>query len=184
VIDRVHPSPIRSRHIGRAPRQSIPAETRARNRRRELLREARRLRATRNERIFGCFVRGMPHGAIARLENCSAPAVRKLIARELAGRRVDPAGDFAKLQIARLNDALMAANSKMLEGDMAALDRVVKVVAELDRYHGIAQALERRESAARPLALAGPAQPRLPAPPAPERAAEAAGEGRIRIASL
>ncbi len=161
-----------------------PAETRAKNRRRALLREARRLRAARKDRIFGCFVRGMPHGAIARLENCSAQAVRKLIARELAGRRIDPAGDFAKLQIARLNDALMAANSKMLEGDMAALDRVVKVVAELDRYHGFAQALARRENAARPLALAGPLPPTPPSLPAPERGAEPADEGQIRIARL
>jgi hypothetical protein len=156
-----------------------PAETRAKNRRRELLRKARRLRAARKDRIFGFLVSGMPHGAIARLENCSVQAVRKAIARELADRRVAPAGDFAKLQIARLNDALMAANSRMLEGDMAALDRVVKIVGELDRYHGLAQALERRESAARPLALAAP--PRS-APPSSERSAEANEEGQIRIA--
>jgi len=157
-----------------------PAETRAKSRRRALLAEARRLRAARRERIFGYVVRGMPHGAIARLENCSAQAVRKMVKRELADRRIDPAGDFARLQIARLNDALMAANDKMLEGDLAALDRVVKIVAELDRYHGLAQALERRDAAARPLALAG-ATRSLPA--APERNAEAAGAGQIRIAS-
>jgi hypothetical protein len=158
-----------------------PAETRAKNRRRALLGEAGRLKAARRDRIFGYVARGMPHGAIARLENCSAQAVRKVVAHELADRRIDPAADFAKLQIARLNDALMAANGKMLEGDLAALDRVVKIVAELDRYHGISKALERREDAARPLALAGPTRPLLAAP---ERAAEAAGEGQIRIASL
>jgi hypothetical protein len=158
-----------------------PAETRAKNRRRALLSEARRLKAARRDRIFGYVVRGMPHGAIARMENCSAQAVRGAIARELADRRIDPAGDFAKLQVARLNDALMAANGKMLEGDLTALDRVVKIVAELDRYHGLAQALETRDAAARPLALAGPPRPLLPAP---ERDAEAAGEGQIRIASL
>jgi hypothetical protein len=156
-------------------------ETRAKNRRRELLREARRERAARKERIFGHLVRGMPHGAIARYENCSVQAVRKVIARELANRRIDPAGDFAKLQIARLNDALMAANAKMLEGDMAGVDRLLKVVAELDRYHGLAQAVLRREDAARPPALAGPQRSALPAP---ERSADEAEQGQICIASL
>jgi hypothetical protein len=155
-------------------------ETRARNRRRELLREAREERAARKERIFGKLVRGMTHGAIARCENCSAQAVRKIIARELASRRIDAAGDFAKLQIARLNDALMAANAKMLEGDMAGLDRLVKVVGELDRYHGLAQAAERLERAGRPRALAGPQRPALPAP---DQSADESGKGQIRIAS-
>ena len=83
-----------------------------------------------------------------------------------------------------LNEALMAANMKMLEGDIAALDRVVKVVAELDRYHGLAEALERRETAARPLALAGPPRPAPPSLPEPEPSAEAPGEGQICIARL
>jgi hypothetical protein len=38
----------------------------------------------------------MPHGAIARMENCPAQAVRKMVARQLADRRIDPAGDFAR----------------------------------------------------------------------------------------
>jgi hypothetical protein len=181
VIDRAPPSPFRSRQLAERQANQSPAETRTKNRRRALLREARRLRAARKDRIFGCFVRGMSHDAIASVENCSAPAVRKLIARELADRRIDPAGDFAKLQVARLNEALIAANMKMLEGDLAALDRVVKIVAELDRYHGLAQALERRESAARPLALAAPPPPAPPSLPAPERGAEER-EGQIRIA--
>jgi hypothetical protein len=110
--------------------------------------------------------------------------VRQIVARELANRRIDPAGDFAKLQIARLNDALMAANAKMLEGDMAGLDRLVKVVAELDRYHGLAQAAPRQESAARPRALAGPPRPAQPALPAPERSADESGEEQICIARV
>jgi len=161
-----------------------PAETRVRNRRRKLLREARRERAARKDRIFGKLVRGMPHGAIARYENCSVRAVRQIVARELANRRIDPAGDFAKLQIARLNDALMAANAKMLAGDMAGLDRLVKVVAELDRYHGLAQRAPRRENAAPPRALAGPPHLTQPALPAPERGADGTDEGQIRIARV
>jgi hypothetical protein len=182
-IERANLPPFRSRQLAEPQANQSPSETRARNRRRELLREARRLRAARKDRMFGYVVSGMPHGAIARMENCSVQAVRKAIAHELAERRIAPAGDFAKLQIARLNDALMAASSKMLEGDMAALDRVVKIVAELDRYHGLAQALERRESAARPLALAPP-PPAPPSLPAPERDVEANEEGQVRIASL
>ncbi|MGO8798500.1 MAG: hypothetical protein ACLQE9_22905 [Roseiarcus sp.] len=160
-----------------------PVETRARNRRRELLREARRLKAARNDRIFGKLVRGMPHGAIARQENCSVQTVRKIVARQLANRRIDAPGDFVKLQVARLNDALMAANAKMLEGDMAGVDRLLKVVAELDRYHGLRQAAQRLEAAARPRALAGPPRSPPAALPAPEPSFDQVCDGQIRIAS-
>lgn len=146
-----------------------PAEARARNRRRKMRRQARAEKAARHERIFDHLVRGMPHVAIARFEKCSVQQVRKIVARELAGRRIDAPADFAKLQIARLNEALMAANGLMIDGDASGVDRLLKVVAQLDRYHGLAQAagLSGYPRSGAPL-LGGPqeAPPALPAPAA------------------
>jgi hypothetical protein len=147
------------------------AEARARSRRRKLMRERRQDRAARKERIFDKLVQGVPHAAIARYEKCSIHTVRQTIARELASRRIEPAGDFAKLQIARLNDALMVVHDKMLEGDMAGVDRLLKVVAELDRYHGFAQALDGKLGGA-VAALAAPPRAAPLALPAPEPIAD------------
>ena len=149
--------------------KSSPALIRARNRQIKSRREVQRESAARNERIFGNLVLGMTHAAIARHENCSLQTVRQTIARELASRRVDPAEDYAKLQIERLNGALAAAHGKMLDGDMAGLDRVLKVVAELDRYHGLGRAPLRLPHVEKPPALlAGPHRPARAALPAPE----------------
>ena len=148
--------------------QTNPTETRVRNRRRKMRLKAGREREARKERIFWKLLSGMSPLTIARGEGCSVQAVRKLVARELANRPIDAAGDFARLQVARLNQALMAANGQMIDGDMAGFERVLKVVAELDRYHGIAQALEASGDGRRTFAaLAGPrrhGQRALPAP--------------------
>jgi hypothetical protein len=149
--------------------ESSPALIRARNRKRRLRRETQRQNAARNARIFGNLVLGLTHGAIARHEYCSLRTVRQTIARELASRRIDPAEDYAKLQIERLNGALAAAHGKMLDGDMAGLDRVLKVVAELDRYHGLGRApLSPPPLEKPPALLAGPHQRARAALPAPE----------------
>ena len=160
--------------------QATPTATRASNRRRKLRLAARGEREARKEQIFSQLVSGMSHATIARRLGCSLQSVRKIIARELDNRRIDPAADFAKLQIARLNNALLAANGQMIDGDMAGFDRVLKVVAELDRYHGLAQALEARGPDRRAFAaLAGPRPGAPRALPAPDRAqgARALGGG-------
>lgn len=160
-----------------------PTEIRANNRRRKSRLDTRRESAARKARIFDHLVRGMPHLAIAHHENCSLQAVRRIIARELDSRRIDPATDFAKLQIARLNHALMVVNCQMIDGDAAALDRLLKVLAELDRYHGVTQASasagafrQARERIAAPIAAV--------ALPAPSRDAAESEARQIRIASL
>jgi hypothetical protein len=149
-----------------------------------LISAAREDRAARKERIFDKLVHGMPHAAIARFENCSIHTVRQTIARELTSRRIEPAGDFAKLQIARLNDALMVVHDKVLEGDIAGVDRLLKVVAELDRYHGLAQAVEAPGSfSGARVALVAPQRAAPAALPAPERVADETSVTQISIAS-
>ena len=79
---------------------------------------------------------GMAVWDIARCENCSVRTVRRIVADSLARLEIDPTAGYAQLQIARLNDALLIAHDKMLEGDLQALDRVLKVIESQDRYHG------------------------------------------------
>jgi hypothetical protein len=47
-----------------------------------------------------------------------------------------PSGDFAKDQIARLQPLLDTLTAKAHDGDLAAIDRILKVLDRLDRYHG------------------------------------------------
>ena len=106
----------------------------------------------------------VPH--IAKATNRTTRRVRQIIADMLERRELDPAAGFAQLQIARLNNAMAVAHSMMMNGDLAALDRVVKVAGELDRYHGFF-----------PGRTAAPAS--LPAPTAPARALAAPKAGAL-----
>lgn len=96
----------------------------------------RQKRAHQAERVFALLRGGMAVWDIARRENCSVRTVRRIVADSLARLEIDPTAGYAQLQIARLNDALLIAHDKMLEGDLQALDRVLKVIESQDRYHG------------------------------------------------
>jgi hypothetical protein len=87
----------------------------------------------------------------------------------LERREVDPPAGFAQLQIGRLSDAMMVAYAAMMEGNLQALDRVLRIVGELDRRHGFAGA-PAGPGAGATRALAAPAS--ALALPAPAEAAE------------
>jgi hypothetical protein len=142
-----------------------PTDPRAASRRRKKLRAGRKEAALRRERILERLVEGGSYLAIASEENCSVQWVRRIVAEALSARDIDPPAHFARLQIARLNHALSIANVHMLEGRLAAVDRYLKIVEQLDRYHGLKNAV-RAADAAPPRALAAPAPRALPAPSA------------------
>jgi hypothetical protein len=73
---------------------------------------------------------------IAVQEGLSIRRMREIIQEILAARRGNPADGFAQLQMARLGDAMMVAHTSMMSGNLEAVDRVVKLVHELERYHG------------------------------------------------
>jgi transposase-like protein len=100
----------------------------------------RRATAERKLRILERLTAGASVADVARMEDLTARRVRQIIAEMLASRAVDPPAGFVPLQIARLGDALQVAHAMMMEGDLQALDRVVKLVGELDRYHGFGRA--------------------------------------------
>jgi hypothetical protein len=85
---------------------------------------------------------------------------RERKAAVLANRVLDTPDEFLKLQIRRLSEAMLVAYSAMSLGDLNAVDKVIKVSHDLDRYHGFApdRSAPRRPSSlpAAPLALPEP----------------------------
>jgi hypothetical protein len=68
----------------------------------------------------------------------SLSAVRRAIGQALAKRRLDAPEDYARLQVARLTKALRCADVSLENGDLKAIAPFVKVVRELNLYHGAA----------------------------------------------
>ncbi len=69
----------------------------------------------------------------------------RAIIREILARRVPaPPEEFVAIQVSRLNEALLVAYSAMTGMNLKAVDRVVRIVRELDRYHGFQPAVRQR----------------------------------------
>ncbi len=58
---------------------------------------------------------------------------------ELRRRWIAPAEDYARLQIARLEAMAARLASKAEKGELPAIDRVLKILDRLDRYHGFSK---------------------------------------------
>ena len=59
-----------------------------------------------------------------------------MIAQVPASREIDPSGGFVQLPIAQLSEAVIVARTMMVDGNLQATDRWIKLTSELDRYHG------------------------------------------------
>ena len=83
--------------------------------------------------------------------------MRALVADASPGARPQPPAEFLALQVSRLNEALFVSYNAMSGLNLQAVDRVVKIVRELDRYHGfVATEPAQLPDALRPAALAPP----------------------------
>jgi DNA-binding CsgD family transcriptional regulator len=104
-------------------------------------RAARLRKAKREARIVGLLNRGVSVAEIAAREGLSLKRVRNLVREILANRMPQPPAEFVALQISRLNEALLVSYSAMHDAssgaNFEAVDRVVRIVRELDRYHGL-----------------------------------------------
>jgi hypothetical protein len=134
------------------------------NRSRPVRRETQRTRSERNFRIFNMLKAGAPMTEIAKQERLSVRRTRALIQAILASREVDPPPGFLQTQVGRLNDAMMIAHSAMMSGNLQALDRVVRLVNELNRYHGFGRAKALAATLLPALPAADPAPRALPLP--------------------
>jgi DNA-binding CsgD family transcriptional regulator len=124
-------------------------------------RAARLKKAAREARIISLLNRGVSVAEIAALERLTLKRMRNLVQDILAKRMPQPPGDFLALQVSRLNEALLVSYSAM-HGSVAgtnfeAVDRVVRIVRELDRYHGFARYAS-PQPAPEPLRLAAPSE--------------------------
>ena len=108
-----------------------------RNRSIEARRAARVAKAKRERRIVDLLNRGVSVAEIAAREEVTEKRMRALVSEILARRMPEPPAEFLALQVSRLNEALLVAYGAMSGANLRAVDRVVKIVRELDRYHGL-----------------------------------------------
>jgi hypothetical protein len=102
-------------------------------------RAAARLRKiTREQKIVALLNAGVSIAEIAGREGVTERRIRQRVQDILARRAPRAPAEFATLQVSRLNEALLVAYSAMGGQNLKAVDRVVRIVRELDRYHGLA----------------------------------------------
>ncbi len=112
-------------------------------------RAARVAKFKREQLVVDYLNRGVSVAEIAARFGVGEKRMRAII-REILARRVPaPPHEFVAIQVSRLNEALLVAYSAMGETNLKAVDRVVKIVRELDRYHGFVTAESRRREPSR-----------------------------------
>jgi hypothetical protein len=117
--------------------------------------------AKRDLRLIEKLAAGATIEEIAASEKISLQWARERKRAILAERAIDPPHEFIQVQIRRLSEAMLVAYSSMTTGNVKAVDQVIKVVRELERYHGfgpisIPQSLAEPPVTPPPLALLEP----------------------------
>ncbi|MGO4873047.1 MAG: hypothetical protein ACLPGW_21010 [Roseiarcus sp.] len=92
--------------------------------------------ARRGPKILAALVAGASVDAIAEREGLSRKRVETMLRNELRRRWVAPAEDYARLQIVRLEAMSAELAAKAEQGELPAVDRMLKILDRLDRYHG------------------------------------------------
>jgi len=106
-------------------------------------RAARLAKFEREQLIVGYLNRGVSVAEIAARMDVSEKRMRAIIREILARRMPAPPEELVAIQVSSLNEALLVAYSAMTDANLKAVDRVVKIVRELDRYHGFCAAQRR-----------------------------------------
>jgi hypothetical protein len=91
---------------------------------------------TRAQRVLASLVGGAGLDEIGLNEKISRKRAEKILRDELRRRWVAPAQEFARLQIARLDGMILKLIDRVQKGELEAIDRALKIVDRLDRYHG------------------------------------------------
>ena len=111
-------------------------------------RERREQKALRRKTVFELIASGYSYDQVATKLDLSVAAVRREVDRALAARDIDPPQRYVGLQLARLNKALLVVDLAMEDGDLRSISALIKVMGELDRYHGLAARLKSPPAAA------------------------------------
>ncbi len=107
-------------------------------------RAARLAKFKREQRIVEYLNRGVAVAEIAARQGVSEKRMHAVVRDILDRRMPHPPKEFVAIQASRLNEALLVAYSAMSMTNLRAVDRVVKIVRELDRYHGLSARAGRR----------------------------------------
>jgi hypothetical protein len=107
-------------------------------RRKSPLPAARLRKAQREQKIIAWLNAGVSVPEIAGRQGVTERRIRQRVQEILAKRAPRAPAEFVALQVSRLNEALLVAYSAMANQNLEAVDRVVRIVRELDRYHGLA----------------------------------------------
>jgi hypothetical protein len=99
-------------------------------------RARKRVRASHGPVVLAALLSGVTLEEIAETQGISRKTAERLMRAELRKRWIAPAQDYAKLQIARLEAIATSLKEKAKSGDLPTIDRLLKVLDRLDRYHG------------------------------------------------
>jgi predicted XRE-type DNA-binding protein len=99
---------------------------------------ARDARAKHAAKILELLRSGKSVAEIASQLRIGRVRVEAVLKKELSSISIAAAADFAKLQIARLDKLIVGLTAMGYRGDLAAIDRILKILDRLDRYHGFA----------------------------------------------
>ena len=99
-------------------------------------RAARLAKFKREQLIVDYLNRGVSIAEIATHIGIGEKRTRAVIRDILARRMPHPPEEFVAIQVSRLNEAMLNAFSAMSPTNLKAVDQVVKIVRELDRYGG------------------------------------------------
>ena len=127
------------------------ADQSARARMRKAARERREERARLRNDILDLVVSGYAYETIADKLKLSVKTVRRATEKAVETRRLHSGAQFVHLQVMRLTKALRVVDLNLENGDLKAVEPLLKVIAQLDKYHGLTWA-----APAPPLALAAP----------------------------
>ena len=131
-------------------------------------RKRRERRARERADILELVISGYTYETIANRLKVSAKSVRRATAKAIEQRQLDGDAHYVQLQVLRLTKAMRVVDLNLENGDLKAVEPLLKVIAQLDKYQGLS------------LPAPGPASappPALPRPPLALAAPEATAIG-------
>src|SRR5579862_2727834 len=98
-----------------------------------------RQRTSLAQRVLASLVAGAGVDEISATEQLTRKRTETILRDALRSRWIAPAEEFARLQIARLERMIAKLVDRLQNGDLEAIDRALKIVDRLDRYHGFSK---------------------------------------------